>query len=93
MRVLMSLAFGLALIGCSKSGEDVCKRAGDKIAACFKQKLGDDGMVRAASANATSPASIQACAADERVVAAFEKCMSIDDCDKFMECAEGSAAP
>lgn len=92
MRVALLLSIALAA-GCGNHGKQVCRKAGTKVAACFEKTLGQDEMVRTAQANATSDISIAVCAADDRTVKAYDDCLDIDDCGKFMECVESHAAP
>ncbi len=92
MRVALILSIALGLgAGCRSNGKEVCQKAGEKLAACFQQTFGNDEMVRTAKVNATSAEAIDACAADERSVKAYEDCNSIEDCGKFFECTGSHA--
>ncbi len=83
------MAFGLAVVattacgGANKEAEEICQRAADRYTQCVGEVLGDEAKRIVSAPEKDGRAQ---CAADDRTVQAYKKCLPMATCDEFMNC-------
>jgi hypothetical protein len=82
MRVLL-FVLALAACGPGKEAKEICDKAATRYTQCVGEMLGEEAkrMVSAPEKDGRA-----ACAADERTVEAYKKCLPKTSCNEFMDC-------
>ena len=84
MKLVLALSLGLALLACgNKEAKEVCQQAADRYVQCVGEVLGPEAK---AMVSAPGKDGREQCAADEKTVEAYKKCLPKTTCDEFMDC-------